>query len=155
MILPGQKAPNFTLYDTVKREHNLTDYRGKKVVLLFFPLAFTSTCTRELCDVRDNISVYDNLDAEIIAISVDSLYTLGKYKDEQNLNFTLLSDWNKQASRAYYSLYEEFGYGMRGVSKRSAFVIDGEGIVRYAEVLNNAGEIPDFNKIKETLSSLS
>lgn len=155
MILPGQKAPNFTLYDTWKKEHNLTDYRGKKVVVLFFPLAFTSTCTRELCNVRDEISVYDNLDAEIIAISVDSLYTLGKYKDDQNLNFTLLSDWNKQASRAYYSLYEEFGYGMRGVSKRSAFVIDGEGIVRYAEVLNNAGEIPDFNKIKETLSSLS
>ena len=155
MILPGQKAPNFTLYDTGKKEHNLTEYRGKKVVLLFFPLAFTSTCTRELCDVRDNISIYDNLNAEIIAISVDSLYTLGKYKDEQNLNFTLLSDWNKQASRAYYSLYEEFGYGMKGVSKRSAFIIDGEGIVRYAEVLNNAGEIPDFNKIKETLSSLS
>lgn len=155
MIKPGVKAPNFSLYNTTKQEHNLIDYHGKKVVVFFFPLAFSSTCTMELSYLRDESAVYDKLKAEILAISVDSLYTLAKFKEDQKLNFTLLSDWNKEASRAYYALYEEFSYGMRGVSKRAAFVVDKESIIRYAEVLSNADDIPDFNRIKETLSSLS
>ena len=150
----GQQAPGFTLYDSAKNKVSLDNFKGKKVVLLFFPLAFTSTCTKELCDIRDNIGQYNNLDAEVLAISVDSLHTLAKFKEEQRLNFTLLSDFNKEISRAYDSVYELFGYNMKGVSKRSAFVIDREGRVQYAEVLENAGDVPDFNAVRATLSAI-
>lgn len=154
IIKPGQPAPGFTLYDTEKKQISLADQKGKNVLLLFFPLAFTSTCTKELCGVRDNIAFYNNVNAAVFGISVDSLHTLGRYKEDQGLNFTLLSDFNKEVSTAYGSLYEQFGYNMKGVSKRSAFVIDKEGIVRYAEVLENAGEIPDFAAIQQTLSGM-
>jgi peroxiredoxin len=87
-------------------------------------LAFTSTCTAELCSIRDNISFYNKVNATVFGISVDSLHTLAKFKSEQNLNFSLLSDFNKEVSSLYDSLYETFGYNMKGVSKRSAFVID-------------------------------
>lgn len=120
----------------------------------FFPLAFTSTCTAELCSVRDNISFYSNVNAKVFGISVDSLHTLAKYKAEQNLNFSLLSDFNKDVSTAYGSIYEMFGYNMKGVSKRSAFVIDKNGIVRYAEVLENASEQPNFKEITLILEGL-
>ena len=151
----GQQAPGFTLYDSTKNKVSLEDLKGKKVVLLFFPLAFTSTCTKELCDIRDNIGLYNNLDAVVFGISVDSLHTLAKFKEEQRLNFTLLSDFNKDVSRAYDTIYELFGYNMKGVSKRSAFVIDREGLVQYAEVLENAGEVPDFNAVRATLSTIN
>ena len=150
----GDKAPDFKLYNTDKQEVNLSDYKGKNVVILFFPLAFTSTCTTELCEMRDNISVYSNLNAEILGISVDSPFTLGKYKTEQKLPFHLLSDFNKDTSAAYGSLYENFMLGMKGVSKRSAFVIDAEGIIQYAEVLENAGDLPDFVAVQSALASL-
>lgn len=94
-------------------------------------------------------------DAQVIAISVDSLFTLGKWKEEQSFNFTLLSDFNKTVSKKYGVLYKEFVFEMKGVSKRSAFVIDKEGIIRYAEVLDNAGEMPDFEGVKKTLQSLN
>ncbi len=151
----GKAAPDFTLYDTEKKQVSLTDLGGQNVLLLFFPLAFTSTCTKELCSVRDNIAWYNNANAKVLGISVDSLYTLAKYKEEQKLNFSLLSDFNKDVSRAYDSIYEVFGYGMKGVSKRSAFLLDKNGIIRYIEVLENAGEIPDFNAIREVLITLT
>ena len=133
----GEKAPNFTLRNTAKAEVSLSDFEGKNVVLLFFPLAFTGVCTTELCTMRDDIASYQGLDAEILAISVDSLFTLEKFKNEQNLNFSLLSDFNKNVSKAYGALYEEFVLDMKGVSKRSAFVIDKEGMVQTPD-----GEIP-------------
>ncbi len=151
----GQQAPQFTLFDTDKKEISLSDYKGRNVLLLFFPLAFTSVCTAELCSVRDNYKLYEGFTAQPVGISVDSLFTLAKFKEEQHLNFPLLSDFNKTASTDYGALYEQFGFGMQGVSKRAAFVIDGEGIVRYAEVLDNAGLQPDFEAIRETLSGLN
>ena len=147
----GQLAPDFTLFDSDKKEITLSELKGKPVLLLFFPLAFTSTCTTELCSVRDNIGWYNNINAKVFGISVDALQTLAKFKEDQQLNFTLLSDFNKDVSRLYESIYEQFGYNMKGVSKRTAFVIDKEGIIQYAEVLENAGEIPDFEKIKASL----
>ena len=149
----GQPAPDFTLYDSAKNKITLSDMKGQNVLLLFFPLAFTRTCTAELCSIRDNISFYNNVNAKVFGISVDSLHTLAKYKADQNLNFTLLSDFNKDVSSLYGSLYEIFGYKMKGVSKRSAFVIDKNGIVRYAEVLENAGEQPNFKNIALTLEN--
>ncbi len=154
-IETGTQAPDFALYDTEKKKIMLSQNRGKNVLLLFFPLAFTSTCTTELCSIRDNIKIYNNSNAEVFGISVDSLYTLGKFKEEQKLNFPLLSDFNKEVSEIYGSLYPVFGFDMKGVGKRSAFVIDGEGIVRYSEVLDNASEIPDFEAIQKVLSGLT
>lgn len=150
----GDKAPNFTLFNSDKQEVALDSFRGENVVLLFFPLAFTGVCTTELCTMRDDIATYQDLDAQILAVSVDSLFTLEKFKAEQNLNFPLLADFNKEASRAYDCLYEDFVLGMKGVSKRSAFVIDKEGTIRYAEVLDDAGKLPNFEAVKETLKSL-
>jgi len=150
----GQPAPDFTLYDSTKNKITLSDMKGQNVLILFFPLAFTSTCTAELCSIRDNISFYNNVNAKVFGISVDSLYTLAKYKADQNLNFTLLSDFNKDVSSLYGSLYEMFGYNMKGVSKRSAFVIDKDGIIRYAEVLENAGEQPNFKNLTLILEGL-
>ena len=151
----GQQAPDFTLFDSDKNQITLSEQRGSNVLLLFFPLAFTSVCTAELCSVRDNFSWYNNVNAKVFGISVDALQTLAQFKKDQNLNFTLLSDFNKDTSRAYDCIYEMFGYNMKGVSKRSAFVIDKEGIIRYAEVLENAGEQPNFDKIKAILESLA
>ncbi len=150
----GQAAPQFTLWSHDKQQVSLAGQRGKNVVLLFFPLAFTGVCTKELCSVRDTMNIYDGLNATVFGISVDSIHVLNKFRTEQNLNFTLLSDFNKTTSTAYGSIYENFFNDMKGVSKRSAFVIDGEGVVRYAEVLENALEVPNFDAIKECLKSL-
>lgn len=153
-ITIGAEAPDFTLPDTNKQQVTLSSLRGQNVLLLFFPFAFTSTCTRELCGVRDSIADYSGLNAKVYGISVDSVFTLIKYKEDQHLNFDLLSDFNKEVSLLYNTIYESFSFGMRGVSKRSAFLIDKEGIVRYAEVLENASEIPNLEAIKETLKLL-
>ena len=151
----GDKAPEFNLRNTDKAEVSLGDFKGKNVVVLFFPLAFTGVCTAELCDVRDNMNKYESLNAEVLAISVDSLFTLGKFKESEGYNFSLLSDFNRTASRAYGSLYEDFVLGMKGVAKRSAFVIDKDGTIRYEEVLEDAGQQPNFSRIQEVLSSLN
>lgn len=151
----GQNAPDFTLYNSEKKQVTLSEQKGENVLLLFFPLAFTSTCTKELCFVRDSMAIYNSANAKVFGISVDSLHTLARYKADQNLNFSLLSDFNKDVSSAYGSIYETFGYNMKGVSKRSAFVIDKMGIVRYEEVLENASEIPDFKKINQVLMTLT
>jgi peroxiredoxin len=122
---------------------------------LFFPLAFTGVCTAELCNVRDNIALYNTTNAQVFGISVDSLFTLEKFSKEQNLNFPLLSDFNKEAAKAFGVLYETFpAFEMMGVSKRAAFVIDKEGVVQYAEVCPTPGDLPDFNAIQATLAAL-
>ena len=154
-IGPGQAAPDFSIYDSDKKKVSLSDYKGKNVLLLFFPQAFTGTCTKELCSTRDNIALYNQANAQVFGISVDSVFTLGKYKEDQQLNFPLLSDFNKEVSAAYGSLYDSFVFDMKGVSKRSAFVIDKDGIVRYAEVLETASDLPDFAAIQKTLADLN
>ncbi len=150
----GQAAPDFTLIDTDKNKVTLSDYKGKNVLLLFFPMAFTGVCTKELCSIRDNIASYNAVNAVVFGISVDSPFTLAKFKEEQHLNFPLLSDFNKEVSANYGAIYDAFIGWMKGVSKRSAFVIDKNGIVQYAEVLESAGDLPNFEAINQTLSSL-
>jgi peroxiredoxin len=150
----GQKAPLFTLTDTEKKAVSLADFKGKNVLLLFFPLAFTGTCTTELCAMRDDIASYNNANAQVLGISVDSLFVLAKFKEEQKLNFPLLSDFNKTVSADYGCLYDTFVFDMKGVSKRSAFVIDKDGIVRYAEVLEKSTDLPNFVAIKKVLEGL-
>jgi peroxiredoxin len=151
-IEAGQKAPDFSLYDSEKNKVTLADYKGKQVLLLFFPQSFTGVCTKELCSIRDNIAQYNNVNAVVFGISVDSIFTLAKFKEEQKLNFPLLSDFNKEVSQAYGTLYENWIFDMKGVSKRSAFVIDEAGIVQYAEVLENAGDLPNFEAIEAALA---
>ena len=152
----GQKAPDFTLFDTDKNKVSLAEQKGSNVVVLFFPLAFTGVCTAELCNVRDNIANYNNTNAKVFGVSVDSLFTLGKFKTEQNLNFPLLSDFNKDAAKAFDVLYETFpAFEMLGVSKRAAFVIDKEGVVQYTEICATPGDLPDFAAIQKTLEGLN
>lgn len=151
----GDKAPAFKLVNSDKKEVALDDFKGKNLIILFFPLAFTSVCTTELCSMRDDMSEYEGLNADVVGISVDSPFTLDKFRKDQNLPFQLLSDFNKEASMAYGSLYENFVLGMKGVSKRSAFVVDKEGKIQYAEVLESAGDLPNFEAIKQTLTSLN
>jgi glutaredoxin-dependent peroxiredoxin len=151
----GQKAPGFTLHNSDKNKVNLSDYKGKNVLLLFFPQAFTGVCTKELCAVRDDISRYSNTNAEVLGISVDSVFTLGKFKEDQNYNFPLLSDFNKEVSALYGSIYTDWILDMKGVSKRSAFIIDKEGIIQYAEVLESAGDLPNFEAINSKLAQLN
>jgi peroxiredoxin len=139
---PGQHAPSFTLIDTDNNTVSLNDFIGKNVLLLFFPQSFTSVCIKELCGVRDQAAVYEGLSAQILGISVDQL------------NFPLLSDGTRAVSKAYGCLYEASTFDLNQVSKRSAFLIDKQGILRYAEVLDNAGELPDFNAIQKTLAEI-
>ena len=152
----GQLAPDFTLFSDEKKSIQLSDYKGKNVVLLFFPQAFTGTCTAELCEMRDNLAKYEALNAQIVGISVDSVFTLAEYKASQSYNFPLLSDFNKEVSTAYDTIYEVFpAFGMKGVSKRSAFVVDKEGIIRHTEVLENPGDMPNFKALNDLLATLN
>ena len=155
MLQSGDKAPDFSLRASDKSQVALKDFRGKNVVLLFYPAAFTRVCTKELCQLRDGLAEYDKLDAQVLAISVDSLFVLDKWKQEQGFNFPMLSDFNKTVSKKYNALYKEFVYEMKGVSKRAAFVVDKAGLIQYAEVLENAGDMPDFDAVKKILETLN
>jgi peroxiredoxin len=151
----GSKAPDFTLKNSDGKDITLSSFSGSKnVLVLFFPLAFTGVCTAELCSTRDSLADYNSMNAEVLAISVDSHFTLKQFKEANKLNFDLLSDFNKKASTAYGSLYNDF-FGMTGVAKRSAFVVDKNGVVKYAEVLEAAKDLPNFSAIQEVLKGLN
>lgn len=147
----GDKAPDFKLKSTELKEVSLSDFAGKKVVLHFFPLAFTGVCTTQLCTMRDSFGYYEGLNAQVLGVSVDSPFTLAKYKEEQAYQFPLLSDFNKETAAAYGALYQDF-LGMKGIAKRSVFVIDEAGKVIYAEVLEDAGSLPDFEAINKVVA---
>jgi peroxiredoxin len=155
-LKPGDKAPALSLYDSDKQKLSLDDLAGKNVLLLFFPLAFSRVCTMELCNLRDNIAIYNEVQAEVLGISVDSIYVLDRFKKAENLNFTLLSDFNKEVSAGFDVLYDVFpSYEMRGVSKRAAFVIDKKGTIQYIEICATPGELPNFDAIQQVLRTLS
>ncbi|GGB25909.1 peroxiredoxin [Mucilaginibacter rubeus] len=148
-LQPGQPAPQFILISSALKSVSLADFKGRKVVIHFFPLAFTGVCTTQLCTMRDSFGYYDGLNATILGISVDSPFTLAKFKEENNYQFDLLSDFNKEVSTAYGAIYDQFVMGLKGVSKRAAFVIDEEQNIIYAEVLEDAGQLPNFEAIAE------
>jgi peroxiredoxin len=152
----GDQAPDFTLKG--KRgdleDVALSSFRGNRnVVLLFFPLAYTSVCTDEMCSVSGGLAEYDNLNAQVLAISVDSPFAQEAWADQNDITIPLLSDFNKEVSAAYGAQYQDL-LGFRGVAKRAAFVIDKEGIVRYAEVSEDATVLPDFDAVKRCLSAI-
>jgi len=151
-----QKAPAFTLFNTEKKEVNSSDFEGKNLLVLFFPLAFTGVCTKELCTIRDDIGNYENVNSAVVGISVDSLFVLEKFKAEQNIDFPMLSDFNKKVASDFGVLYDEFpAFGMKGVSKRAAFIVDKKGIVQYVEVCPTPGDLPNFEAITAKLKELA
>ncbi len=154
-IEKGQKAPDFTLFDSDKNEVSLSALKGNNVVLLFYPLAFTGTCTKEVCMVRDSMAQYNNANAKVLGISIDNVFIQDKFKKEHELQFPLLSDFNKTTIKDYGIVHDTFAFGMKEVGKRSAFVLDKEGVVQYAEVLDVPSELPNFDAIQETLNSLN
>mgnify|MGYP003581083691 CR=1 FL=1 len=149
----GDKAPDFKLFNSDLKEVSLSDYKGKKLVVHFFPMAFTGVCTTQLCTMRDSFGYYQGMNAEVVGISVDSPFTLAKFKEENAYQFPLLSDFNKEVSQAYGAFYDEFVFNLRGVSKRSAFVNDEEGKIFHAEVLEYAGNMPDFDVIRKVVEA--
>ncbi len=153
MLKVGDQAPDFTLKNTEQEYVKLSELnKDSQVVVFFFPLAFTSVCTTELCTVRDDFSSYEALNAKVVGVSVDSPFTLASFKEQESYNFELLSDFNKEASTAYGAIYEEL-MGLKGVAKRSTFVIGKDGKVKFAEVLPSPGDLPNFEAVKEALAS--
>lgn len=153
----GRKAPDF---DALRADgqnvepFRLSDHLGEgPLVLAFFPLAFTSVCTNEMCTFRNSMSQFNELEAQVYGISVDSPFALNAFIEEHALTFPLLSDFNREVSRKFDVLHEDL-MGLRGVAKRSVFVLDGEGVVRYRWVSEDPGVLPDFDEIKEALRAL-
>ena len=149
----GDKAPKFTLPDASREDVSLPMEPSQNVVLLFVPLAFSSVCTAELCDVSQGLGAYEDLDARVIAISVDSPFALKSWAEQEGITLNLLSDFNKEVSAAYGAQYEDF-IGLKGVAKRSAFVIDKEGVIRFASVSDDPTVLPDFEAIQACLQAL-
>jgi peroxiredoxin len=150
----GDKAPDFTLYDTEKKPRSLKEFLGKKTVLAFYPGAFTGVCTKEMCTFRDSLSRFNALNAQVVGISVDSPFANKAFATQNNLQFPLLSDFNRTALKAYGIVHEGFS-GLNGysASRRSVFILDKDGIVRYAWISDNPGVEPNYDEVTKALSS--
>ncbi len=144
----GEKAPDFELLDTELEKKSLKDFlgKGRPVIILFFPGAFTSVCTQELCTFRDRMAELEKANAEVVAISVDSPFSLKAFKEKYNLNFTLLSDFNKEVIRKYDVVLPEL-LGLRELAKRAVFILDSDGVVRYKWVSDDPRVEPDYDEV--------
>jgi len=149
----GSQAPDFTLMNQDRQPVTLSGERGKPVVLAFFPAAFSSVCTKELCTFRDSLAKLNAARAQVYGISVDTFFTLKAFQDAERLTFPLLSDFNKEVIRQY-GVFNEDMIGLKGISKRAVFVIDKTGVVRYREVLEDARSEPNYEKVLSTVASL-
>ncbi|HYW06337.1 MAG TPA: peroxiredoxin [Longimicrobium sp.] len=151
----GDKAPDVTLPSHSNEQTSLASLYGKqRTVLVFFPLAFTSTCTEELCTFRDDLSGYNGVNARVVAISVDSPFVLDRFRKEIGADYLFLSDFNREASRAFGVLREApVGPGLLNVSDRSVFVVDTDGTVIYAWHSTNPGLLPPFDEVKAALQA--
>jgi peroxiredoxin len=149
----GSQAPDFTLMNHDRQPVTLSQQRGRPVVLAFFPAAFSSVCTKELCTFRDSLARLNSANAQVYGVSVDTFFTLKAFHDQQQLTFPLLSDFNKQAIRDY-GVFNEDMIGLKGIAKRAVFVIDQNGVVRHREVLDDARNEPNYEKITQTLATL-
>jgi peroxiredoxin len=150
----GSIAPDFTLVNQDREPVTLSQLRGRPVVLAFFPAAFSSVCTKELCTFRDGMSGLEKAKAQVLGISVDSFFALKAFHDQQGFKFALLSDFNKQVIRDY-GVFNEDMIGLKGIAKRAVFVLDAHGVVRYREVLEDARNEPDYQKVYETLAAIA
>ena len=150
----GSKAPDFTLTNQDRQPVTLSEQRGRPVVLAFFPAAFSSVCQKELCTFRDSMGRLGEAKAQVFGISVDTFFTLKAFHDQQKFTFPLLSDFNKQAIRDY-GVFNEDMIGLKGIAKRAVFVLDKDGVVRHREVLEDARNEPDYEKVFSALASLA
>jgi glutaredoxin-dependent peroxiredoxin len=150
----GQRAPDFTLPNQDREPVTLSAQRGRPVVLAFFPAAFSSVCTKELCTFRDSMARLNAAKAQVYGISVDTFFTLKAFQENQKLTFPLLSDFNKQAIRDF-GVFNEDMIGLKGIAKRAVFVLDGQGVVRHKEVLEDARNEPDYDKVLASVQSMS
>ena len=151
-VAVGSKAPDFTLTNQDREPVTLSQLQGKPVVLAFFPAAFSSVCTKELCTFKDSMAQLAKANAQVFGISVDTFFTLKAFQDQQKLPFPLLSDFNKEVIRDY-GVFNENMIGLKGIAKRATFVIDKDGIVRHAEILEDARNEPDYDAVFKTLAS--
>jgi len=152
-VAEGSKAPDFTLTNQDREAVTLSKLRGQPVVLAFFPAAFSGVCTKELCTFRDSMAQLGKAEAQVFGISVDTFFALKAFRDQQKLTFPLLSDFNKTAMRDYGAFNEDM-IGMHGIAKRATFVIDKDGVVRHAEVLEDARNEPNYEAVFKTLAAL-
>jgi len=147
----GDKAPDFTLVDTEKKPRTLSEFLGKKkTVLVFYPGSFTGVCTKEMCTFRDSVSSFNSMNSQVVGISVDSPFANKGFADANRLSFPLLSDYTREVSKKYTGLYDGFS-GLAGytAAKRSVFVLDEKGIVRYAWISENPGAEPNYDEVKK------
>ncbi len=150
----GTKAPDFTLRNQDMQEVRLSAGFGRQnTVLAFFPAAFTSVCTKELCTFRDQLAQLNRANAQVYGISVDTPFTLKVFGQQNGLNFPLLSDFNKDVIRAYGVYLDELA-GLKGVAKRAVFLIDGQGVIRHAEVTATPGDEPDYGRLHAAIAAL-
>lgn len=151
----GDKAPDFTLFNQEGEAVTLSSFKGKNVVVLFFPAANTGACTTEMCTFRDELKEYENLNAQLLGISVDTHFALKMFHEKNNYNFPLLSDFNKKVIKDYDVVLDVFVPGKFdyfNTAKRAAFVVDKNGNVKYFEILANVGGQPNFDAIKKALA---
>ena len=152
-VMEGGQAPDFTLMNQEREPVTLSNLKGRPVVLAFFPAAFSSVCTKELCTFRDSLARLNQAKAQVLGISVDTFFALKAFHTDQKLTFPLLSDFNKQTIRDY-GVYNEDMIGLKGIAKRAVFVIDADGKVRYRQVLDDARNEPDYDAVYKALASL-
>jgi peroxiredoxin len=158
----GIKAPDFTLPTKIAdgpKQIKLSDNFGKKnTLLLFFPMAFTGTCTTEMCDISKGLNAYTDLNAAVYGISGDNPFAQEAWAKKENISVPLLSDYEHKVAKAYGVAYDSFlpqlNLGMGGVAKRSAFIIDKDGVIQYVESSDDAKQLPNFDKIKAKLAEL-
>ncbi len=151
----GTQAPDFKLFNSDKKEVSLADFKGKNLIMQFFPAAFTSVCTAQMCSSRDELSLYNGMNASVVGVSVDTPFALAEFKKQNGINFDLLSDFNKDLIKAYDMVFENFALGMKGVAKRGVVLIDKEGVVKYTEVTPTPGDQVNFEALKNALEKLS
>ena len=149
----GSRAPDFTLPNQDREAVTLSAQRGRPIVLVFFPAAFSGTCTKELCTFRDSLALFNKVNAQVYGISVDTFFALKAFQDQQELAFPLLSDFNKEVIRAY-GVFNPDMIGLKGLAKRAVFVLDADGVVRHREVLEDARNEPDYGKVYAALTAL-
>lgn len=151
----GSRAPDFALPDQDRQMVRLSDeLKRHHVVLAFFPAAFSSVCTKELCTFRDTLSRFHDARTAVLGISVDTFWTLKAYADQQRLPFALLSDFNKDVIRAY-GVFNEDMIGLKGIARRAVFLIDQAGTIRYKEVLEDARNEPDYGRLAAAVTALA
>ncbi|HIF42728.1 MAG TPA: peroxiredoxin [Dehalococcoidia bacterium] len=152
----GQKAPDFTLFDSAKQPTKLSDSKGKNVVLAFYPGAFTGVCTTEMCTFRDRFDSFNSMNAQVLGVSVDGIFAQKAFSDANNLNFPLLSDFNRDTVEAYGVALPNFA-GMEGytASERAVFVIDKDGLIRFRWVGENPGVEPDYDEVQRQVDALN